>query len=251
MNSAAITLGRQTFDGLGRQRSVEVAGRTTRYHYRPGQLPPSANTLADGRRVEFAYEPQLNNALLRTTIEGGSTEQLAYHPRLAQPVEAQGSLGTQRWSFSPSGRPIQETWAIEGVEHSSRWQASLGGKPLKMVDANASEHLRQYDAFGRLSKVTVGAVETAIEYDALSRTNRITTQCQHTGSLARHFTYDAMGREATCTFTRTDSDGIRVFTQTLGYDAFDQLIHRSWNDDQETVEALRLRQPWSSGALPG
>ena len=37
------------FDGLGRQRSVQVAGRTTHYHYRPGQLPPVANTLADGK----------------------------------------------------------------------------------------------------------------------------------------------------------------------------------------------------------
>lgn len=72
----AITLGRQTFDGLGRQRSVEVAGRTTHYHYRPGQLPPHANTLADGRRVDFTYEPQLHDVLLSSTAEGGHSEQL-------------------------------------------------------------------------------------------------------------------------------------------------------------------------------
>lgn len=83
MTTDTLILGRQTFDGLGRQRSVQVAGRSTHYHYRAGQLPPSANTLADGKRVAFTYEPQLGNALLGSHAEGATQQRLDYHPRSA------------------------------------------------------------------------------------------------------------------------------------------------------------------------
>ena len=47
MTTDTLILGRQTFDGLGRQRSVEVAGRSTHYHYRSGQStgPPCATPM--------------------------------------------------------------------------------------------------------------------------------------------------------------------------------------------------------------
>ncbi|MGB9089622.1 MAG: hypothetical protein WCC29_08535, partial [Pseudomonas farsensis] len=88
MSSMPFTLGRQTFDGLGRQRSVQVAGRTTQYHYRAGQLPPTANTLVDGKRIDFAYEGVLGNALLSTEAQDQTPERLEYHPLLGRPVAA-------------------------------------------------------------------------------------------------------------------------------------------------------------------
>ncbi|MBO0365471.1 hypothetical protein GIB23_00020, partial [Pseudomonas putida] len=45
--SAPVELARQAFDGLGRQRTITVGGRTTGFDYKPGQLPPDANVLAD------------------------------------------------------------------------------------------------------------------------------------------------------------------------------------------------------------
>ncbi|QXI39435.1 RHS repeat-associated core domain-containing protein [Pseudomonas xantholysinigenes] len=237
MSTASLVLGRQTFDGLGRQTSVEVAGRITHYHYRPGQLPPVANTLADGKRIDFTYEPQLDNALLSAAPENGSPEYLHYHPQLARPMKASGALGTLQWQFTPSGAAQADTWTEDGNSHSSQWRTSLGGRLLGFTDSSGSEHQRIYDACGRLEQIVVDRVSTHFAYDALSRLQRETTHDLDTArTLEQQLTYDTMGREASRTLTLTGEGEPRVITQTLEYSALDQVILRSWNDGQEQLE---------------
>ncbi|MGE1082824.1 hypothetical protein ACQJ0O_11380, partial [Pseudomonas shirazensis] len=65
-----LQIGQQTFDGLGRQLTVTVGRRTTGFDYKPGQVPPEANVLADGKRVTFTYEPALDNQLLSIAPAG-------------------------------------------------------------------------------------------------------------------------------------------------------------------------------------
>jgi len=235
MNAPPIQLGRQTFDGLGRQRSVEVAGRITRYHYRAGQLPPASNTLADGQQLAYTYEPHLGNALLATTCAEGDSEQLRYHPQLALPIEASGALGTQRWHFSPSGKPHRDIWEVDGTEHLTTWQHSLNGLPLSFSDCAGIDHRYQYDEFGRLSSLTVGNVRTSLTYDAFSRPLALRTENLDSGQcLSRELSYDNMGREASSTFKVSGTDEPASFVQTLTYSNLDQVVKRTWNDGEHT-----------------
>ena len=146
--NAPMIIGRQTFDGLGRQLSVEATGRTTRYHYTDGQLPPVANTLADGKRVEFTYEKMLSNQLLSVTPQGEPAQTLTYHP-LGMPASASGALGTESFGFTTAGQPSQDTWSVDNTLHDTLWHYSLSGVLLKFVDPEGTLHQRHLDAHGR------------------------------------------------------------------------------------------------------
>jgi len=89
MNTPMI-IGRQTFDGLGRQLTVEVGGHTTRFHYTNGQLAPSGNTLADGREIAFTYEKQLNHQLLSVVGQGETPLRMTYHEKIGQLASTTG-----------------------------------------------------------------------------------------------------------------------------------------------------------------
>nr|WP_314488140.1 RHS repeat-associated core domain-containing protein [uncultured Pseudomonas sp.] len=234
MNPSTSVLGRQTFDGLGRPCSVEVAGRLTRYTYLPGQLPPQANTLADGRRVAFTYEPHLGNALLSSEAEGQPIERLAYHPTLGVAVEAEGELGTRRWQFSAGGQMQAEQWQVDDEDHLTRWQHSLGGRPLSLADSAGTRHERQYDALGRVSALNSGAVRTHFTYDAFSRPGTITSQDTASDKrLSRTFSYDAMGRPSSILFSATAEGETHTLEQTLEYSGLDQLVSRRWFEAQQ------------------
>lgn len=237
MTDLSFLLGRQTFDGLGRQRSVQVAGRITHHHYRPGQLPPAANTLADGTRLAYTYEPQLDNALLSSTPEGQPADHLSYHATLGLPIAASNTLGVQQWHFTPSGKALRDTWTVDDIEHSTHWQHSLNGLVLGFTDGAGVEHQRQHDAFGRLSTLSVGEVRTTFAYDALSRLATVTTHDPAGGrQLSRQLSYDSMGREAQSTFVVVENGRLRTWRQQLGYSALDQVVSRTWDDGEQHAE---------------
>lgn len=224
-----ITLGRQVFDGLGRQRSVSVGGYTTHYRYQAGQLPPRSNVLADGKRLAYTYSPDLDNALLSVTADGAPQQQLLYHPTLATPLQADGAQGQQRWAFSNAGLVQRDTWEVNGDAASSQWQYSLRGLPLSLVDAAGVQHEREYDAFGRLSRVVVGDVRTQLRYDPLARlASQTTTDLSNGRQLIKALSYDGMGREHQVRFITNQGEGEQTYLQTLLYDGLDQLVSRTW-----------------------
>lgn len=233
--NAPLIIGRQTFDGLGRQLSVQAAGCLTRFHYAKGQLPPSGNTLADGTHVEFTYEPELNNRLLSVTPRDEATQRITYHP-MGMPVSASGALGTESFSFTTSGQPEEDIWTVDERHHHTHWHYSLNGTPLGFVDALGKVHRRRFDAFGRVQETRVGDVVTRYRYDALSRpVEMIVDDPDSAGSLMTTLTYDSLGREHTRTFTAVTLDGeSTTSTQTLGYSALDQMTSRAWVDDAGT-----------------
>ncbi|MBV4530241.1 hypothetical protein HU719_002135 [Pseudomonas sp. SWRI107] len=232
MPALSTLIGSQTFDGLGRQRSVQVAGRTTQYHYRAGQVPPTANTLADGKRIDFVYEGVLGNALLSTEAQDQTPERLEYHPLLGRPVAASNALGSQKWQFTAAGKPLADSWTVDGQTHTTTWQESLGGTLLGFTDTSGTPHKRSFDAQGRVTELTVGEVTTQFAYDAFSRPISLTTQ--HDGrTLEKQITYDTMGREHTCTFTVNGVGEERVIVQTLLYSDLDQVLSRTWQDGEQ------------------
>lgn len=236
-----IIIGRQTFDGLGRHLSVNVGGHITKFHYRAGQLPPSANTLADGKRIEFTYESALNNQLLSVSSEGEPVQLLSYHP-LGMPQSASGGLGVESFEFTASGQPNQDTWTVEDEAHVTTWHYSLNRLLQGFDDAQGTRHRRRLDAQGRVEEVHVGHLISRYRYDPLSRLTHIDVEDQHRGStLSTVLTYDSIGREHTRTFIATtkDADGqhaTRSLKQTLGYSALDQITSRHWSDGEQAGE---------------
>jgi len=231
-HSKPLVIGRQTFDGLGRQRTVETGSRITRHHYKAGQLPAAANTLPDGKRIDFTYEPQLDNQLLGIQVAGEPVRQISYDPRLAQPISATGGIGRRRMSYNASGQPDSDTWAMDDShDHITRWRHSLNGLLLGFDDAAGAAHERHYDALGRLQQLSVGTLTTDLSYDDFSRPVTLATVDSATGQqMVKSLTYDALGREHTCTFKVTTGSSTRTVTQTLGYSALDQVTSRTWKD---------------------
>ncbi|MFJ3466788.1 RHS repeat domain-containing protein [Pseudomonas sp. NPDC090201] len=234
-----LILGRQIFDGLGRQRSINAAGYTTLFDYREGQLPPTANTLADGKRVAFTYEPQLNNRLLSVTPDAEPVQRITYH-RLGMPVSASGALGTEAFGFSAAGQPSQDNWTIDQACHETRWHYSLNGLLQGFDDSQGVRHRRSFDAQGRVTHTREGNLTSHYAYDALSRLVRtVVDDPDNQRTLTTTLTYDSLGRESTRTFTCTEVDktgttASRTVTQTLGYSAFDKIASRSWADNGQT-----------------
>lgn len=235
--AAAVSLGSQVFDGLGRQRAVTVAGQTTQYLYRPGLLPPAANILANGKRVDYRYDPDLDNALIGVAADDEPLQQLTYHPTFGVPVQVSTGHGQQRWQFSQSGLLQCETWAVEDQTHSSHWTHSLRGLPLNLRDAAGVQHIRSYDACGRLSSVQVGDVHTALTYDVFGRlATQTTLERASARQLVCEHGYDAMGRPQQLRFVFTQVDERSEATQTLRYNDLDQLVWRRWQSQESTGE---------------
>lgn len=120
MNTATI-IGRQSFDGLGRQLSVEVGRSTTVFHYHKGQLPPASNTLADGRVTLFKYEKNLGQTLLGVAADGETATLISRHPKHGLPTSITGALGTQTFEFTASGQPLMDRWTVDGTTYTSTW----------------------------------------------------------------------------------------------------------------------------------
>ncbi|MDZ5603442.1 RHS repeat-associated core domain-containing protein [Pseudomonas sp. RP23018S] len=225
-------IGLQRFDGLGRQSSVTVGGRTTGYHYVAGQLPPSANTLANGQRVEFSYIAALDNPVEHIQPSGEQDNRFTYERSLAMIRTCEGPLGLQTMTYSAAGRPKTDTWRVDGTEYMTTWQHSLGGQLLGYEDADKVLHQRTFDPFGRLCKIEVGDIRCTLTYDEFSRPSTYTTLDTASGrQLVQTLSYDAMGRERTRDFVAIVNGQTRTHVQTLTYTALDQVHTRHWQDD--------------------
>ncbi|WP_411565073.1 RHS repeat-associated core domain-containing protein [Pseudomonas shirazensis] len=237
--SAPVELARQAFDGLGRQLTVTVGGRTTGFDYKPGQLPPEANVLADGKRVAFTYEPALDNQLLSIAPAGEPANAFTFHPDLALPASSSGPLGTLAMAYSPAGKALEDTWSVDGKAHTTTWRHTLNGLRQGLVDSHGSDHRYEYDRFGRLEKHVQDDVSTAFTFDTFSRVETVTTT-DASNTLVQTLTYDSLGREHTRTFTVTTAGSTRTCKQTLLYSELDQVVNRVWEDGsskgQETFD---------------
>ncbi|WP_442112380.1 RHS repeat domain-containing protein [Pseudomonas sp. NUPR-001] len=224
-------LGAQTFDGLGRQLKVEAGGRSTRFNYTPGQLPPTATLLADGKQVDFTYEPTLEYQLLSIHPANEPAHTFTYDKKLAVTASASGPLGTQRMRYTPSGKPLSDTWTVDGQDHITTWRFSLDGLLLGFIDANGADQQRHFDQFGRLSEVVVENITASIAYDDFSRPTMLSTRDRISGNqLVQVVGYDSLGRECSRSFAATVGSATHISLQTLSYNDLDQLTERRWQD---------------------
>jgi len=224
-------LGQQSFDGLGRQLSVDVGGRITTFEYQTGQLPPSANTLPDDKRIDFTYEPKLDDRLLTIHPVGEAANSFTYHKDLGLTASVSGPLGKHEMTYTASGKPLKDTWEVDSKKHVTTWRFSLNSLLLGFLDANDTDHQRHHDDLGRLVKVVTGNVIAEFTYDDFSRPQVLTTtDSSNSNRLIQTLTYDSLGREHTRTFAATVGSATRTSVQTLTYTDLDQLESRHWQD---------------------
>lgn len=240
MNTPMI-IGRQTFDGLGRQLTVAVGTNTTQFHYVSGQLALAANTLADGHKVAYTYEKQLNHQLLNVEGQDETSVRMTYQPVTGLLATARGALGSRSFEYTPSGQALHDKWAIDGTVHATHWKYSMGGLLQGFDDAQGVTHRREFDEVGRVQRSRVDNVETRYVYDALSRLVTVeVSDPDNQNTLTTHITYDAQGREHTRTFVSSghedEAGRPRTLTQTLTYSALDQIASRSWIDGTQRGE---------------
>ncbi|WP_153785065.1 RHS repeat-associated core domain-containing protein [Pseudomonas sp. EMN2] len=233
MNNYAqpVTVGRQQFDGLGRPLSIQCGGRITEHHYAAGQLQPTHNILADGKRVDFRYLKALENLVEQILPAGESAHGFSYDRTLGTTISASGPLGVQQMTFTAAGKPQTDTWTVDGQAHVTTWRYSLGGLQLGFEDAAGVDHQRAFDSAGRLQRITVGNVTSEIGYDAFSRPHTYTTRDTVSGTrLTQTLTYDGLGREHTRTYDAVVEGESSRKVQTLTYTDLDQLKSRHWDD---------------------
>lgn len=237
-----IVIGRQTFDGLGRQLEVEIGGHTTGFDYANGQLAPLGNRLPDGKRISFTYEKHLNHSLLSVNGEDETPTRVTYHTGSGQIATTTGESGVQSFTYTPSGQALRDVWTIDDSTHTTHWQYSFAGLLQGFKDSAGVMHRREFDTAGRVSKTSVGEVETHYRYDALSRLISIDViDADVRQTLKTLIAYDTLGREQTRTFIVTpapenDEISARAMTQTLTYSPHDQITSRTWTDGEEQRE---------------
>ena len=156
---------------------------------------------ARGKRVEFTYEPKLENQLRTIQPANEAANSIAYDRRLGLPISLTGPSGTQVLTYTLSGLPRTGTWTVDGKEHVTTWHHTLGGLLKGFADADEVQHERDYDSCGRLSKLTTDGITRDITYDEFDRPGSFTDVDTTSGNrLVQTLTYDALGREHTRTF---------------------------------------------------
>jgi RHS repeat-associated protein len=237
-----MAVGTQTFDGLGRQRSIESGGRTRTLQYVPGLLPPASQITARGDLIEYTYESTLNN-LLTAVTQGSDRSAFTYNPHHAQLWTASGDMGEMETLYTPSGKPQTQTWKVNGAHHINRWRYSLRGRLLGGSDVSGVEETLRYDDQGRLIRQKTDAVSTTFRYDSFSRLHRVTTRdLAQARSLTHTLTYDEFGREqAREVVVISALSGTQRRCQSVSYTALNQVERRVWREDDTVLsdEAYR------------
>lgn len=229
-------LAEQTFDSLGRPVSRRSGDQTETLHYLEGQLPPASATQSDGRLVRLSYERFLDNALISAVPEGDRGVSYQFRPPEGFLTQVTGGLGVIKHEYSEAGRLIKEDWTVANETHTNSSRQSLLGRALGFTDVGGTEHLIEYDDFGRPTVQKSGSVIVTSDYDAAGRVYIITTlDTEKNKSLQQTLSYDAFGRELKRTWLSSGSGSDQATAQTLSYTGRDKVASRRW----EMADVLR------------
>lgn len=221
-----ISLGRKTYDGLGRDRSIQVGGRQQLQQYTAGQMPSVSSTTARGDSIAYQYQRHLNNQLTRINDRTGQSD-FTYTPHDAQLLTASGGLGEMAWTYTSAGKPESQTWTVDQEAHTTYWQHSMLGLPVSFTDVSGVVYALEYDAIGRLAGQSSESLTVTFAYDGFSRLQSIVTRdLTQNRSLTQTVDYDALGREMTRTIS--SSEAAQAWTQELTYTARNQVQSRRW-----------------------
>ncbi|PKY00898.1 hypothetical protein P168DRAFT_330195 [Aspergillus campestris IBT 28561] len=193
-----VTIGGQSFDGLGRVMHRKVGPRTTRQIYEGHAPEPKRITNAKGQECEITYEPALQYAPKSLTTSDANSDIYEYDPQTALPTKMKGSYSTQIREYTPSSLLKKETIQVKGGESfSSEYQYSMAGLLQHYVNPHQQRQSIEYDTYGRPASLIQSKMRVSFIYCSRSgRLSEYSLEDQEDGvKLTFLLSYDDIGRE--------------------------------------------------------
>ncbi|PLB35570.1 uncharacterized protein BDW47DRAFT_133359 [Aspergillus candidus] len=249
----------QSFDGLERPLHTTVGGRTTSNTYQGVAPVPTQITTPKGERSKRTYEPALDYALTgRVTRDGADSYQ--HDKQTGDLLRLEGSLAAASLTYYPSTLLSGETIQTADGTRALEYVYSQAGKLQEYTDVHEKQHAMQYDEYGRLQEISVGALEARFSYDQADRVITTVAEDSEQGvALTTNIGYDEFGREiqrkvwkgATLLFQstqsygatglvdardRSDGTGTLVRQETFEYDNLSRLVDYQCQGTQPPVD---------------
>ncbi|MDB5995837.1 MAG: hypothetical protein JWP42_2973 [Pseudomonas sp.] len=197
---AGQSLGRQTFDGLGRLSESSVGGRTVTADYEAGFAQPIWQKSASGAKVEFVYARDFGGRVLQRKATGLHAV-FTYNPLHGQLASCVEQGRETRFEYHPSGRLKSETTAHAGVDRTASYTYTFSGRPLTCVDVLGQEHKTGYDEWGRPTSFEHNSLKADFIYNTMGLLERVDSQDTQTQrSMTTRLAYDDQGRETSRSF---------------------------------------------------
>ncbi|OCW23533.1 type IV secretion protein Rhs [Pseudomonas aylmerensis] len=228
---AGKLLATRTYDSLGRMtRQARGTGQATTWEYEAGWLAPVAMVSPRGARQRLTYDKELD---VPTQIEMTGLPESGYQhdPVSGALTRSESNRLVRELFYDTYGQVEKEVQSANGAALTTLNQYSPGGRLLEQTGADGQKSQLEYDALGRFSKITTGALVIEQSYDTLGRPQSLTTTHDRTKILTR-LTYDALGRETDRTF---EQNGVLLQVMTSTYRVNSLLATRVLTDASSRV----------------
>gem|GEM_PF-498516 len=205
-------LGDQQFDSLHRLHQSSNGGRTYIYQYDGANAQPKTMTTPLGEVIDYAYIPQLGNALHQVTV-GDLQQTLDYY--MASEKSATGALKrateaggmVRSMTYTSTGKLDTESFQPVGSQiKSTQYAYSLLGNPQYYQDVAGAAQYYGYYANGSAKGIDDPAIQIALNYDTLGRLYSQTVTDTSTGkSLKTVLTLNDFNQEVQRDFYEDDA----------------------------------------------
>ncbi|WP_277973520.1 RHS repeat-associated core domain-containing protein [Pantoea agglomerans] len=227
-------LGSQAFDSLGRVTKRVSGGRTTAYAYDGASPAPSEITLPSGKILQYAYIPELGNAVSSLTADG-VTQTFTHDSLTADLLTASEEAAENDYVWTPSGNMQSETFSRDGESRLTEYTCTLGGQGTTYKDITGARTTFERDGYGQITALSDDALTISLQYDALGRLSTQTVKDAATAAtLTTALSYDDFGQEITRTITGSDGVILQVMQAWLPNGL---LQSRTTQQDGTTVKA--------------
>ncbi|MBV6826058.1 RHS repeat domain-containing protein [Pseudomonas sp. PD9R] len=235
---AGQSLGRQTFDGLGRMTESTVGGRAVSAGYEAGFGQPAWQKSASGELIEFDYALDFGGRLLQRKATG-LLANFTYSPVHGQPQSCVEQGRESRFEYYPSGRLKHEVTVHGTQQRTATYSYSFSGRPLSCVDVLGDAHKTSYDEWGRVKSFEQNTLKADFVYNPLSLLERVESRDTQAGlSMVTRWAYDDLGREISRSFV---AEGAAAQTLTSRYSLDGKLAQRVFAGGDELLRDERFQ----------
>jgi RHS repeat-associated protein len=205
----------RTYDSLGRMtHQLRGTGQASTWEYESGWMSPLSMVSPRGARQQVTYDKALDvQSKVEMTGLGVSTYQ--HDPVVGALMRSETNGLVHEYLHDVNGYLAKETQTANGTSLTALYSYSPGGRLLSQTAADNQVSAIEYDASGRFSRMTTGAMVVEQTYDTRGRPQKLTT-AYDTTRVVTQLSYDSLGREAE---RRFEHNGVLLQVITQTYDA--------------------------------